>query len=220
VNNADQLNMKFALFRNGKELFQRGPESHWWLTGFKWGVFTPSTSDLTMHLEIVFPNTAMRDAFRNAALQKRYLTREKDPFSIAFSFHKPRTTQPDSRARLEGQMQQGNERLVAGYLMLKQALKISNNDPNSFAALDVPAHKAAKVISGVAKKVRHDASGAAKRLTAASPVAKKLQSKAGAAAQELLHTEVSDEVRAAYTEITSFFDTKVWCFRRQPGSTA
>jgi len=34
---SDILVMSSTLYRNGQKLFSRGPEPHWWLTGFRWG---------------------------------------------------------------------------------------------------------------------------------------------------------------------------------------
>lgn len=134
VSEADQLTMSFTLYRNGEKLFQRGPESHFWLTGFKWGVFTPHSTDITMDIEIVFPKTEMRNAFKKALIAKSYRTLERNPLSIAFTYDSPRAPQPVSRQVLEGPAQMANERLVARYNELKQALRITSNDPNAFTA--------------------------------------------------------------------------------------
>jgi len=40
----------------------RGPELHWWLTGFKWGVMS-DPSQLSVDLSIKLKDDAMRDAF-------------------------------------------------------------------------------------------------------------------------------------------------------------
>jgi hypothetical protein len=132
VDAPDQLLIQFTLYRNGRKLFQRGPESHWWLTGFKWGVFTADTLDLTMELEIVFPKTEMRDAFKRAVKEKKYATTERDAKSIAFTFDVPRTPQPGSRLLLEGIAQEANERVVGKYNDLKGTLRLPTNDPNRF----------------------------------------------------------------------------------------
>jgi hypothetical protein len=61
--------MSFTLSdQNGDEIFHRGTEEnpvmHWWLTGFKPGVFT-TASDLSMDISITLKNTDMRQAFVN-----------------------------------------------------------------------------------------------------------------------------------------------------------
>ena len=200
VDNADELKMKFSLYRKGKELLRRGPEFHWWLTGFKWGVFTGTTSDLSMHIEIDFPTTEMCDAFKEAAKRNRYHTREKGRLGVAFTFQHPHTQQPAPRKALEGGVQARNYHLVGGYDLLKKTLKISSNDPNAFALpeLDAPAREAVHRLSGAAKKVRHVASPAARRL----------------------RNKVSDEAGTAYHEVFTFFDNKLWHVTHHPRSGA
>jgi hypothetical protein len=134
VSAADQLTMSFTLYRNGEKLFTRGPESHWWLTGFKWGVFTPRSTDIWMDIEIVFPKTEMRDAFKKALVAKSYITFERNSLSIAFTYDSPRAEQPVSRRALEGPGQIANEHLVERYNELKKALGLPSNDPNAFTA--------------------------------------------------------------------------------------
>lgn len=193
VDTADQLTMKFTLYRNGRELFHRGPESHWWLTGFKWGVFTALTSDLTMELEIVFPKKEMRDAFKQAVREKGYATTEKDSFSIAFTFDSPRTEQPLSRWA-EGIEQEKNELLVTKYNELKQWLRIPSNDPNAFtgeAALDALVSRvpmAYRVVGRVAANIVRQR---------AIDTVRRVQSEAGAAVEEAKQT---------YREVVEFVD--------------
>ena len=193
VDTADQLTMKFTLYRDGQELFHRGPESHWWLTGFKWGVFTALTSALTMKLEIVFPKTQMRDAFRKAVREKGYATTERDSFSIAFTFDSPRTEQPLSRWA-EGIEQPKNEILVAKYNELKQWLRIPSNDPNAFtgeAALDALISRvptAYRVVGRIAANIMKQR---------AIDTVKRVQSEAHAAVEEAKHT---------YREVVEFVD--------------
>jgi hypothetical protein len=185
VSEADQLTMKFTLYRNGKELLHRGPESHWWLTGFKWGVFTAHSSDLRMDIEIVFPKTEMRDAFKKALKDKRYVTSEKDPLSIAFTYDSPRAPQPESRVALEGVAQLANERLVGRYNELKQWLRIPSNDPNAFtgeAALDALISRvpmAYRVVGRIAMNIVRQR---------ATDTVRRVQSEADAAVEEAKHT--------------------------------
>ena len=51
ASDSELLLMSSTLYRNGKKLFCRGPDRHWWLTGFKWGVLS-EPSDLTMDVSI------------------------------------------------------------------------------------------------------------------------------------------------------------------------
>jgi hypothetical protein len=184
VDTADQLTMKFTLYLNGRELLHRGPESHWWLTGFKWGVFTALTSDLTMDLEIVFPKTEMRDAFKQVVREKGYATTEKNSFSIAFTFDSPRTEQPLSRWLGEGIEQAKNERLVAGYNDLKRMLRIPNNDPNAFtgeAAMNIPLVRHARTAIRVGTAVGRTAAKTLQRR--ATHAVRRVQSEAEAEAE-------------------------------------
>jgi hypothetical protein len=36
ASDSELLLMSSTLYRNGQKVFSRGPEKHWWLTGFKW----------------------------------------------------------------------------------------------------------------------------------------------------------------------------------------
>jgi hypothetical protein len=214
------LNMNFTLKRNGAQLLHRGPESHWWLTGFKWGVFTEKTSDLTMELEIECLNPAMRDAFNQAVMNRGYHDSKKGHRRVAFTFHRPKTVQPESRTRLESRMQTDNQRLVAGYNLYKISQNISTNDPNAITQPDEEAQKAIQVISSAATKAQYNASAVAKKFQSkALPIAKKVQTKASTAAKTLQSKAAAavdkiqnlpDEARIAYDEIFTFFDKKVW----------
>jgi hypothetical protein len=58
----DRLELSATLKRDDVELFTRGRELHWWLTGFKWGVIS-DPSQLSVDLSIKLKDDAMRDAF-------------------------------------------------------------------------------------------------------------------------------------------------------------
>jgi hypothetical protein len=215
------LNMNFTLRRKNTIFLTRGPESHWWLTGFKWGEFTRDTLDLTLDLEIECLNPAMRDAFNQAVIKRGYHNSAKGYKSVAFTFTKPKTVQPESRGRLEDKTQTHNQFLVDGYNLYKLVKNISTNDPNEITELEADARKAAvHVISGAAKQVQSHASAAANRFQSkaghfgkaiqskTAPVAKKVQGKVVAAVDTI--QSVPDEARAAYDEIFRFYDKKVW----------
>src|SRR5688500_7914928 len=65
VSDDDRLVLSSVLYRNGQKLFVRGPETHWWLTGFKWGVLS-QPDDLTMDVSIGCANSTMRTALVGA----------------------------------------------------------------------------------------------------------------------------------------------------------
>ena len=63
VSEEEFLEMSFVLYNQGEEMFHRGPEKHWWLTGFKLHpkVYVPSS--LTMSATIDFPTEEMATLF-------------------------------------------------------------------------------------------------------------------------------------------------------------
>jgi len=128
--NPERLIMQFELFRDGKLLFQRGPEPHWWLTGFRWGEFTKDPSSLSMKLTIEgFPTQEMRDNFKASVEAKGYKPETPTLRSIRFWFDLPKTQQPATRA-VAPLPQKSNESLISTYNECKSALGITNNDPN------------------------------------------------------------------------------------------
>ena len=129
VTDREMLEMHFALKRGGQVLFTRGPEKHWWLTGFKWGEFTRDTATLTMDAEITFGDAGMLTAFTGALHTLGYHNSVlKKPLTVAFTFGKPFTPQPSRFP--ENVHQDGNEELVRRFNAMKAELKLSSNDPN------------------------------------------------------------------------------------------
>jgi len=134
-----QLTLSFTLKRHGKVLFRRGPEHHWWLTGFKWGVFTEHTSDLTMDVVIEFhpllpflpTSDDMRLAFV-AALKKLGYRPATMGRRVSFQFTAAKTPPPSTRTRNEQSVQTHNAVLVDKYNALKADLGLRSNDPNGF----------------------------------------------------------------------------------------
>lgn len=58
----EMIVMAFDFYNMNQKVFSRGPEKHWWLTGFKlFDVGSPMLIDLEITLE--FPNDEMADAF-------------------------------------------------------------------------------------------------------------------------------------------------------------
>jgi len=134
----EMLEMSYALKRDGKTLFTRGPEPHWWLTGFKWGEFTRDTTRLTMDAEITFRDSGMLEAFAAALGKLGYRDiHVKAPLTVAFTFARPFTTQPPTRFP-ETHHQNANEELVRKYNELKSSLKLTSNDPNAIDRKALP----------------------------------------------------------------------------------
>ena len=95
--NEELLQMSLSLKRNGKTLLTR-TEKHWWLTGFRLGEFS-EPSELTMDIEIILKDAAMRDAFvkglKNAGYSDDEITVNGN--TVGLRFDKPRTEQPTTR---------------------------------------------------------------------------------------------------------------------------
>lgn len=124
----DQLEMSFTLYRNGRELFHRGPERHWWLTGFKWGVLS-KPEDLKMKLRIRFPASRMRGAFVAAAKKTGYDNLNEDGTAVSFIFDRPKTFQPRDDPNFKTMVAlaaKNNRNFVGEY----KRLALPNNDPN------------------------------------------------------------------------------------------
>ena len=82
------LEMSFDFYNQGEFVFTRGPEKHWWLTGFKiLNVGVPVLIDLD--ITIVFPTKSMADAFETG-LKKAAKDNLLDPMTYtrgAKTFH-------------------------------------------------------------------------------------------------------------------------------------
>lgn len=90
VSEEEFLEMSFILYNQGNEMFRRGPEKHWWLTGFKvLNVGVPLLLDMDMTIK--FPTKSMADAFE-AGLKKANRDNLLDPMTYtrgakSFSIH-------------------------------------------------------------------------------------------------------------------------------------
>lgn len=120
----DMLTMSFTLMRDGQPLFSRGPERHWWLTGFRWGVYS-DPADLVLRLQIEMPDPGMLRAFVAALEERRYQFRV-DGDAVSFDFVTPVTHQPRLDSPIRATVDEKNREVVAAY----QELRLSNNDPN------------------------------------------------------------------------------------------
>lgn len=79
VSEEEFLEMSFVLYNQGEKMFERGPEKHWWLTGFKiFNVGVPILLD--MDITIKFPTKSMTDAFE-AGLKKASRDNLLDPMT-------------------------------------------------------------------------------------------------------------------------------------------
>ncbi len=79
VSEDEFLEMSFVLYNQGEKMFERGPEKHWWLTGFKiMNVGVPILLDMDMTIK--FPTKSMADAFE-AGLKKANRDNLLDPMT-------------------------------------------------------------------------------------------------------------------------------------------
>jgi hypothetical protein len=116
----------FRLSRNGTELFSRGPEYHWWLTGFRWGVFS-RPEELVMEVSVKFQDMAMQWAFVNSLRQLGYTNVDVSSCGVHFVFDTPRSYQPRRElAGLESSVVAADRLAVVAY----HKLGLNSNDPN------------------------------------------------------------------------------------------
>ena len=129
ASDADLLEMSLTLHRNGQALFSRGPQKHWWLTGFKWGVMS-EPRELSVDLSITLKDDAMRDAFLAAIAGRPYPNLAVHGDTVSFTFETPFSPQPPANPTLVKQVIADNTAIVAAY----DAFKFPNNDPNKVQA--------------------------------------------------------------------------------------
>ena len=125
ANDSEMLVMSFELSRDGQKLFTRGPEKHWWLTGFKWGVYS-DPDQLTMDVTIAFGNSEMRIAFVNAIQKLGYENVTVVENRVSFTFDTPKTYQPRFSNPLLTTVNHANQQIVKNY----NECNFPNNDPN------------------------------------------------------------------------------------------
>jgi hypothetical protein len=121
------LVMSSTLYRNGQLLFFRGPEKHWWLTGFKWGVYS-RPDELTMDVSITCLDATMRTALVNALQGMGYSVRTFSR-TVSFRFATPTSRQPRSDTPPLVQAAEGTA--AQGLVNAYNALGLASNDPNT-----------------------------------------------------------------------------------------
>jgi hypothetical protein len=128
ADDTELLEMSITLKRNGEEVFHRKQQRHWWLTGFKWGVYS-KPQDLVMDVYIAFPADQMRDSFVRAATAMGYNV-TVNGLAVTFEFSSPRAPQPPRDANLLALVRAQDAAIVSTYNTMKQAQNLSTNDPN------------------------------------------------------------------------------------------
>lgn len=110
IQDQEMLKLSFVLRRNGKTILRRNAV-HWWLTGFKLGLFS-ETDTLTMDAKITFPDVEMRNAFTDALKELGYSRKEFSVRRLTVCIHytDPHSPQPESQNNAsEALVQQTNK---------------------------------------------------------------------------------------------------------------
>ena len=72
VPDSETVTMSFALYKGDELYMTRGPEPHWWLTGFKlFDMIAPK--DLTMHATFFMDNSEMADALEESLIDLGFI---------------------------------------------------------------------------------------------------------------------------------------------------
>ena len=130
ASDGDRLQLQATLKRDGQPLFTRGPEPHWWLTGFKWGVFS-HPGQLSVDVAITLKDNAMLQAFLGGIAGRPYPNLKVDGTTVSFTFDQPYAVpqQPRPEAVLAA-VDAANQQIVSSY----DALGFPDNDPNQVEA--------------------------------------------------------------------------------------
>jgi hypothetical protein len=139
ANDNELLEMSSTLYKNGQRLFSRGTEKHWWLTGFKWGVYS-RPDELTMDVSITCLDAAMFVALVGA-LQGMGYNVNVSSTTVRFKFTTPTTHQPRSDTPA---IVQAVEVTDQGIVNTYNGLGFPNNDPNT-----IPDSALATIMSAV-----------------------------------------------------------------------
>ena len=123
----EMLDMSYTLYRDDKPLFTRA-DKHWWLTGFKWGVFSDAAK-LRMDINIKFDDPDMQAAFVGAIKSMNYSCDESGK-SVHFVFSSPSSQNHQPRfddRDLLNDVADTNKKIVQTYT----DLHLPDNDPNN-----------------------------------------------------------------------------------------
>ncbi|QOX62180.1 DUF4474 domain-containing protein [Anoxybacterium hadale] len=108
----DLMELSYVLFQKGRKLFER-TEKHWWLSGFKAGVFS-EPEELAMHIKITFLDETMCEAFVAALIKIGY---QRSQIKIngtdaEFIFDRTHTPKPFTRSEKTDRIIQNYNRLA------------------------------------------------------------------------------------------------------------
>lgn len=127
----DRLTLSATLNRDGHKLFTLGPERHWWLTGFKWGVYS-DPNQLAVDVSITLKDAEMLQALQAGIAGRNYPNLTVNGTTVSFTFDKTRTTQPPKPGLAEAQA--WDQQIVNTY----NGFHFKNNDPNQVQADFLP----------------------------------------------------------------------------------
>jgi len=99
VSDEEALSMAFTLKKNNEVLFKR-EGNHWWLTGFKLGMFS-EPSELILDLNITLKDNIMLNSFLNRLKRTGYSDSEikVSDNTVYLTFDKPHSPQPVTRTK-------------------------------------------------------------------------------------------------------------------------
>jgi len=141
--------MYYTLVKDDEVLFVRRGK-HWWLTGFKLGVFA-EPSELTMYLTVALKNAEMRDAFLGGLKKAGYSEEDLiiDGNIVGLVFDKPKTPQPLTRIEETNWLvQRKNELLCDKYM---EITKDYDKFPDKMAAIREQAPELYDAIMNIGK---------------------------------------------------------------------
>lgn len=100
-------------FQKKGRLFFTLSKRHWWLAGFRMGIFS-KPQELRMCLSVQFPDRQMARAFADALLENHHSQEEIriDGQNVTFCFDTPTTEQPQQRFRFRCILSQWKNRLL------------------------------------------------------------------------------------------------------------
>ena len=120
IDDKDMLDIDIVLYKKNK-MITRICAKHWWLAVFKLGMFS-KTKELSMDINITFPNEEMLNAFTKAFRKKGYKERDYKILDKTFCFHftKPKTHKVWTRGIISDYVRQSinknNVRLYNKYI--------------------------------------------------------------------------------------------------------
>jgi UDP-2,3-diacylglucosamine pyrophosphatase LpxH len=127
ASDSELLLMSSTLYRKGQKVLSRGPEKHWWLTGFKWGLLS-EPEDLTMDVSIECLDGVMTSALVDSLRNMGYQTVHTNGNTVKFTFDTPKTPQPrNDYPQAVSVVRFANQQIVNAY----NSLGVTSNDPNT-----------------------------------------------------------------------------------------